>query len=197
MEKMDMVLFRDKYYRKRPVVMRNTKKHFINASKQIFSLCQQDKTILARLPNMIGEETTMKDSLRPCGPDCYGVHEKKLCKDFYDFIDFPFFDAEKDMLFLSLAKGKIETPAAYVEEDKCIFVSSGVLEYRLLMQYNGNVDLFATDLPYYADKIGSGDLLYVPKETVVQHRSLTELSLVFLFPCSMHTGKINMEAETA
>tara|TARA_B100001093_G_C26801683_1_gene1003701 strand:- start:634 stop:1308 length:675 start_codon:yes stop_codon:yes gene_type:complete len=196
MEKMDMPLFRDKYYRKRPVVMRNTKKHFLNASKQIFSLCQEDTTSLARLPNMIGEETTMKGALMPCGPDCYGVHEKKLCKDFYNLIDFPFFDAEKDMLFLSLAKGSIETPAAYLEEDRCIYVSSGVQEYRLLMQYNGNIDLFASEIPYYADKIGSGDLLYVPKGTVLQHRSLTELSLAFLFPCTIKET-ITMEIDTA
>ena len=130
---------------------------------------------------MDGEEITLKNALLPCGSDCYGIHREELCKDFKQNISHPLYLKNREELYLSLAKGDKETPPVFEEEDICFFQSSGVTEWRLLTHFTGTVDLFSQD--YYTSTLATGDLLYIPKDTIAQHRSVTKLSMMLLFPC--------------
>ena len=192
MEKFDKDYFNRKYYRKRALVLTSTTTHFKNATTKIFSLCQSEKFTLARVPSMTGETSTLKDALLPCGSDCYGIHRKKLCKEFLSKIKHPLFPEKNEELYLSIAKGEVEPPPLFIEEDTCYFQSSGVTEWRLLLSYTGTIDLFSQT--YHSDSIATGDLLYIPRNTVAQHRSATKLALMLSFPCSVeHFDSIEVE----
>jgi len=182
MEKVDKDYFIKKYYRKRPLVMPSATTHFTNVTKNIFSFCQQKRFSLAKLPSMTGEEISLREALLPCGQDCYGIHREKLCKDFLYKISHPLYSHNTGELYLSIAKGDIETPPAFEEEDICIYQSSGVTEWRLLTNYRGSIDLFSQH--FYNTNLATGDLLYIPKDTISQHLSITKLSMMLAFPCS-------------
>lgn len=181
MEKIDKDYFTKKYYKKKPLVMPSATNYFKNTTKKIFSACQQKKFSLAKLPSMNGEEITLKNALLPCGNDCYGIHREEVCKEFKNNISHPLYLQNTGELYLSLAKGDIETPPAFEEEDICIFQSSGVTEWRLLTHFSGTVDLFSQH--FYNTNLATGDLLYIPKNSITQHVSITKLSMMLAFPC--------------
>ena len=123
------------------------------------------------------EEISLTSAFKPCGADCYGLYETKVCEEAIDKgIELPEAFGVPTELWYSIAQQEIETPASITAGHYFRFLSAGVEDWRLLTRFeDGIIDLF-TQKPY-SDKLVTGDLLYVPPNTLTQHSALTPLSV--------------------
>ena len=182
MEGFDEDVFYKRYYGKEPVVITKLKASFKAASSEILNKCNSENVRLTRLPSMQEdlEDISLTTAFRPCGADCYGVYENKVCvKALEDEgIELPeaFDDDEVDRIWFSVAQHEIETPATVTAGHYFRFLTAGVEDWRLLTRFEeGIIDLFTQQV--YEEKLVTGDLLYVPPSTLTQHTALTPLSV--------------------
>lgn len=173
MEHFDSKLFYSRYHGKEPVVIQNTD-GLRSATTDIFQTCKDDIVYLTRLPTMEEDlaEVSLTNAFAPCGADCYGVHEAKVCAEV--ILDLP--EGFGEEVWFSIVQKGMETPAVLFEDDYYRYISAGVEDWRLLTGFEDEtIDLF-TQKPY-AEKLVTGDLLYVPPGTLAQHSALTTLSV--------------------
>ena len=179
MEGFDAELFHRRYWGKEPVVITKTKAEFKTAATEVFQHCSKQFVYLTRLPSMQEEltEISLTSAFKPCGADCYGLYETKVCEEAIDKgIELPEAFGVPTELWYSIAQQAIETPASITAGHYFRFLSAGVEDWRLLTRFeDGIIDLF-TQKPY-SDKLVTGDLLYVPPNTLTQHSALTPLSV--------------------
>lgn len=179
MEGFDKELFQKRYFNKEPVVITKLKENVKTATTEVFQHCSKHLHYLTRLPSMQEdlEDITLTQAFRPCGADCYGVFENKVCDEAIDKeLELPEAFHLDDELWYSIVHEGIETPATITTGHYFRYLSSGVEDWRLLTHFDDDIiDLF-TQKPY-ADKLVSGDLLYVPPNTLTQHSALTPLTV--------------------
>ena len=113
----------------------------------------------------------------PCGADCYGVYEAKVCSGIEEMVNVPddFPQTAKGSMWFNIAQQGKETPGIFLAGHYFRFLTAGVEDWRLLLDFDGEVNLFTQKV--YSDKIVAGDLLYVPPDTLAQHSALTPLSV--------------------
>lgn len=179
MEGFDIELFHKRFYNKEPVVITKTKENMKVAATEIFQKCSKQLVYLTRLPSMQEDlnDISLTEAFRSCGADCYGLYETKVCDEAIDIgVELPEGFHSDDGLWYSIAHEAIETPAMVTAGHYFRFISAGVEDWRLLTRFDdGIIDLFTQH--QYADKLISGDLLYVPPNTLTQHSALTPLSV--------------------
>ena len=179
MEGFDVDLFHKRFYNKEPVVITKTKETIKVAATEVFQECSKQLVYLTRLPSMQEDidDISLTEAFKPCGADCYGLYETKVCDEALEKnLDLPEAFGVESELWYNIAHQGIETPAMVTAGHYFRFVSAGVEDWRLLTRFDdGIVDLFTQKL--YADKLITGDLLYVPPNTLTQHSALTPLSI--------------------
>lgn len=179
MEGFDRDLFHKRFYNKEPVVITKTKESIKVAATEVFQECSKQLVYLTRLPSMQEDldDISLTEAFKPCGADCYGLFETKVCDEAIDKgLELPEGFHSDDGLWYSIAQEGIETPAMVTAGHYFRFLSAGVEDWRLLTHFDdGIIDLFTQKL--YADKLITGDLLYVPPNTLTQHSALTPLSV--------------------
>ena len=180
MEGFDEEMFHKRYLNKEPVIITKLKKEIKKATTEVFQHCSKNLHYLTRLPSMQEdlEDISLTEAFRPCGADCYGIHETKVCDEALDngLEELPEAFVSEEGLWYSIAHEGIETPASITEGHYFRYLSSGVEDWRLLTRFeDGIIDLF-TQKPY-ADKLVAGDLLYVPPNTLTPHSALTPLTV--------------------
>jgi len=123
------------------------------------------------------EEISLAEAFKPCGADCYGIFEIKVCDEAIDEeLDLPEAFGRWTELWYSVVHQGIETPAVVTLDHYYRMVAAGVEDWRLLTRAEDcTIDLFSQRL--YVDKLVTGDLLYVPPGTFTQHTALTPLSV--------------------
>jgi hypothetical protein len=179
MEGFDVDLFHKRFYNKEPVIITKTKESIKAAATEVFQECSKELVYLTRMPSMQEDldDISLTKAFKPCGADCYGLYETKVCdKALEKDLKLPeTFDSD-DELWYSIAQEGIETPAIVTAGHYFRFISAGVEDWRLLTRFDdGIIDLFTQHV--YADKLIAGDLLYVPPNTLTQHSALTPLSI--------------------
>lgn len=179
MDRFDAVQFNRRYYGKKPVVISNAKGYFENATTSLFTLCKDEIIYLARLPAMEEDlvDIPLTKAFAPCGADCYGVYEAKVCSGIEEMVNVPddFPQTVKGSMWFNIAQQGKETPGIFLAGHYFRFLTAGVEDWRLLLDFDGEVNLFTQKV--YSDKIVAGDLLYVPPDTLAQHSALTPLSV--------------------
>lgn len=178
MEKFHYETFKKHYYNKSPVIIRGLKPYLSNTSTNLFRLCGTQQVNLRRMPDLRKAETvSLNQAVHPCGADCYGIYKETVCKDFLDNLTLP-----EDASFLKLndvtmtiSHESVETPKVVLDTAQLHYHVAGVEEWRVLQHYYGEVDLFSQE--YYNDKLTPGEVLYLPPNSLSQHRSLTMLSI--------------------
>ena len=178
MEKFHYETFKKHYYNKSPVIIRGLKPYLSNASTNLFRLCGTQQVSLRRLPNLQhAEKVSLNQAVHPCGADCYGIYRESVCKEFLDNLTLP-----EDASFLkwnditmTVAHESVETPTMVLDTAQLHYHVAGVEEWRVLQHYYDELDLFSQE--YYNDKLTPGEVLYLPANTLSQHRSLTMLSI--------------------
>lgn len=179
MENFDEGLFRKRYYNKEPVIIAKSNTFFKNLLTDIFSVCKDRIFHLTKLPSMQEdiEPISLTKAFVPCGAGCYGIYEAKVCYDIEETMDLPGAFLEKEnMPWFSIAHQDIETPADVTISHYFRYVLAGVEDWRVLTRFeDGSIDLFVQQP--YEDKVVAGDLLYLPPNTLSQHKALTSLSM--------------------
>lgn len=179
METFDTELFMKRYFKKEPVVISKTKPFFKDMLTDIFSTCRDHIFHLTRLPSMQEDrkQISLTEGFAPCGADCYGIYEAKVCYDIEENVDLPdAFWQEENTAWFSIAHKDIETPADVTVGHYFRYLSAGVEDWRILTRYeDGTIDLFVQQP--YEDKLVAGELLYLPPNTLSQHKALTSLSM--------------------
>lgn len=160
MEGFDEDVFYKRYYGKEPVVITKLKASFKAASSEIMNKCSSKNVRLTRLPSMQEDlkDISLTSAFRPCGADCYGVFENKVCvQALEDGIELPeaFDDEEVDRMWFSVAQEGIETPATVTAGHYFRFLTAGVEDWRLLTRFEeGIIDLFTQQV--YEEKLVTG-----------------------------------------
>ena len=181
MEGFDEELFYKRYYSKEPVVITKISEMAKRSSTKVLQLCSGEEVSLTRLPSMQEdlEKIPLSRAFQPCGADCYGVYQNKVCsKAVEEGIDLPeaFYDDKVEELWFSVLKQGVETPAMLQEGHYFRFVSAGVEDWRLITRFSdGIIDLFHQQV--YSMKLATGELLYLPPNTLSQHTALTPLAI--------------------
>lgn len=177
MEGFDEALFYKRYYGKEPVVITKLGEKFKTTSTKLFQHCSKHLVGLTKLPSMQkGSETiSLINAFKPCGAGCYGVFEEPVCEAAIKDTEV-LFDSKTENFWFSVAQMNVETPATITEGHYFRYLSAGVEDWRLLTRFEeATIDLFFQQV--YSMKITTGDLLYVPPATLMQHAALTPLSV--------------------
>ena len=182
MDKFTIDRFVKDFFRKKPVVIRKANEYLQNSSTDLFRLCGRSQVSLSRLPDMERDMDTisLNDAVYPCGPDCYGVSQEPLCKEFLDTlgnVSLPEGHSISDLssTYVNVGKAGMETPARQTDRHHFRYLSAGLEEWRLLTHFDGVLDLFSQD--YHQLTLAPGELLYLPPRTVAQHKAITQLTI--------------------
>jgi len=140
---------------------------FLNTTTNIFRHCGEEEVVLSSLPYLEEKtDTTLRESLSPCGEDCVGLLEWSPCNNAK--VNIPSFATEITMNILQ--KG-IAVPGRKSQE-QFIYVAKGILEVRLISsQPRFGLNLFNTGVFLFEDKVYTNTMLYLPKNSYVQYRA--------------------------
>lgn len=177
MEGFDEALFYKRYYGKEPVIITKLGEKFKTTSTKLFQRCSDQKVGLVKLPSMqeFGDTISLINAFRPCGIGCYGVLEEPICEEALKDSE-TMFNSDTENFWFSVVQKDIETPATITEGHYFRYLSAGVEDWRLLTRFeDATIDLFVQQA--YSMKLTTGDLLYVPPTTLMQHAALTPLSV--------------------